>query len=117
MKFIIDAQLPKSLSEFLKYKGFDAIHTSDLPEKNGTSDTKIISLANLENRIVITKDVDFLESFLLKLQPNQLIIVRTGNIHNSKLLDLFSINLELIVQLMQKSNLIEINNSEIIEHG
>ena len=34
MKFIVDAQLPKSLARFLSERGFDAIHTLDLPRKN-----------------------------------------------------------------------------------
>jgi predicted nuclease of predicted toxin-antitoxin system len=65
MKFIIDAQLPKSLSELLKYRGFDSIHTLDLPSKNSTSDKEITAIAINEKRIVITKDNDFLESFVL----------------------------------------------------
>jgi predicted nuclease of predicted toxin-antitoxin system len=117
VKFIIDAQLPKSLAAFLKYKGLDAIHTLELPAKNETKDAQIIAFAGIENRIVITKDVDFLESFLIKALPKKLIIVRTGNIPNSQLIDLFAKNLDLITQLIQKSNLIEISSNEIIEHG
>lgn len=32
MKFIIDAQLPYRLKDWLIAQGFDAIHTRDLPE-------------------------------------------------------------------------------------
>ena len=38
MKFLLDTQLPKKLAEFLKWKGYDAIHTLDLPNKNRTTD-------------------------------------------------------------------------------
>ena len=31
MRFIIDAQLPLALSKYLENKGFDVIHTVDLP--------------------------------------------------------------------------------------
>lgn len=51
MKFLIDAQLPKSLSEFLNRKDFDSIHTLDLPKKNRTSDDEIIQFADDDNRI------------------------------------------------------------------
>jgi predicted nuclease of predicted toxin-antitoxin system len=61
--------LPKTLSDFLVYKGFDAVHTIDLPQKNATDDVEIISLSILENRIVITKDSDFLDSYLLNINP------------------------------------------------
>jgi len=51
MKFIVDAQLPKSLATFLLEKGFDAIHTSDLPDGNETKDSEIKRLSAAENRI------------------------------------------------------------------
>lgn len=44
----------------LKRKGFDFIHTDDLPNKERTADNKIRMLAKEENRNVITKDYDFL---------------------------------------------------------
>ena len=116
MKFIVDAQLPKSLSDLLKYRGFDSIHTLDLPNKNSTSDKEITEIANNEKRIVITKDNDFLESFLLNSQPEKLIVVRTGNIPNPILLKIFDNNLELIKSMISRSNLIEITRNEIAEH-
>ncbi len=117
MKFIVDAQLPKSLSDFLADKGFDSIHTLELPDKNKTSDTQISKLANSDQRIVISKDVDFLESFIVKAEPEKLIMVKTGNISNKKLIKLFDANLEIIVKMISRSNLIEINQTEIAEHG
>ena len=116
MKFIVDAQLPKSLSNLLKYRGFDSIHTLDLPNKNSTSDKEITEIAINEKRIVITKDSDFLESFLLNSKPEKLIVVRTGNIPNPILLKIFDNNLELIKSMISRSNLIEITRNEIAEH-
>lgn len=116
MKFIVDAQLPKSLSDLLKYRGFDSIHTLELPNKNATSDKEITEIAFTEKRIVITKDNDFLESFLLNSTPEKLIIVRTGNIPNSILLKIFDSNLDLIHSMISRSNLIEVTRSEIAEH-
>ena len=117
MKFIVDAQLPKSLSDFLKQKGFDSIHTLDLPDRNKTKDGQIAKLANQENRIVISKDIDFLESFLIKSEPRKLIVVRTGNIPNLQLISIFDANLEAIIQMISRSNLLEIGKTEIAEHG
>ncbi len=42
----------------LKRKGFDVIHTGDLPNKERTTDNKIRMLAKEENRNVITTDND-----------------------------------------------------------
>ena len=59
MKFLVDAQLPKSLSELLKQFGHDALHTLELPSMNATSDQFIIDLATAEQRIVVSKDAVF----------------------------------------------------------
>ena len=59
MKFIVDAHLPPSLCNLFKEKGFDAIHTSELPQKNTTSDNQITELSMNEERIVITKESTF----------------------------------------------------------
>ena len=68
-----------------------------------------------ENRIVISKDADFLDSFLLKSEPPKLIMIKTGNVPNRELLAIFRKNLEQIIQSISRSNLIEINRNEIIE--
>lgn len=43
MKFLVDAQLPKRLSDFLVTKGFDSIHTLQLDNRNATQDSEIIT--------------------------------------------------------------------------
>ena len=88
MKFIIDAQLPAVLSKYLKGKGFDVIHTDDLPNKEFTTDSEIREISVKENRIVITKDSDFLDSFFVKAIPPKLLLVSTGNIKNKALISL-----------------------------
>ena len=101
MKFIVDAQLPKSLSDFLNGSGHNSIHTLELPAQNKSSDNTITQKANDENRIVITKDADFLESYLLYSKPAKLILVKTGNIKNTELLQLFSNHLPTLITLLQ----------------
>lgn len=63
MKFIVDAQLPRVLAEFLRYRGFDAIHTLDLEARNRTGDDAIRRISVEEGRILVTKDGDFETSF------------------------------------------------------
>ena len=87
MKVIVDAQLPKRLSDFLVTKQVDSRHTLELPGKNATPDQKIIRLADKEKRIVITKDSDFIDNYIFKGQPAKLLIVSTGNIDNAQLID------------------------------
>ena len=88
-----------------------------LKTTNSTSDKIITEIAIQEKRIVITKDNDFLESFLINSKPEKLIVVRTGNIPNPLLLIIFDKNLELIKSMISRSNLIEITRTEIAEHG
>lgn len=117
MKFIVDAQLPKTLSDLLNHNGLDSIHTLELPERNATDDKTIVRIASNEGRIIITKDSDFLESYLLYGVPDKLIVIKTGNISNRELLKLFQENLQVICKLIKRSNYIEITRFEIAEHG
>ena len=66
MKFLVDAQLPVSLARFLQSAGYDTWHTHDLPQHNATPDSFINQLSIQDQRIVITKDTDFVESFLIQ---------------------------------------------------
>jgi len=116
MKFIIDAQLPFALSKHLKNKGFDIVHTDDLPNKEYTTDNEIREISVKEQRIVITKDSDFLDSFFVKGIPPKLLLVSTGNIRNKALFDLFDSNIIKISELFKDYSFVELNNDEIIGH-
>jgi len=48
MTFLIDAQLPRRMVDWLGKAGCNAIHTLDLPEKNQTSDADLVDLAERE---------------------------------------------------------------------
>lgn len=87
MKFLVDAQLPYLLATLLRQKGFDVLHTDDLPAKDETPDGDIRAVANRDDRIVITKDSDFLDSHLVNKSPRRLLLITTGNIKNRQLLD------------------------------
>jgi predicted nuclease of predicted toxin-antitoxin system len=116
MIFLVDAQLPKSLSDFLKTEGHDSLHTLELPKANDTQDGEILKICFEQKRIVISKDSDFLESFLVNNSPEKLILIKTGNIKNEELLKLFKLNIEYICQSIKENNLIEINKTDIIIH-
>jgi predicted nuclease of predicted toxin-antitoxin system len=70
----------------------------------------------MKGGIVISKDVDFLESNILKSSPRKLILVRVGNISNKQLIDIFNENLEILVRMIARSNLLEVGKTEIAEH-
>ena len=85
MKFLVDAQLPVRLARFLQASGYDTLHTRDLPQQNATSDTAINDISIEQGRVVVTKDTDFVDSFMTIQKPLKLLLVSTGNIRNSEL--------------------------------
>ena len=94
----------------------DTIHTRDLPGQNATSDIEINAISIQQNRIVITKDSDFVNSFLTIQQPYKLLLITTGNIKNSELETLFSANFQSLVELFKQHSYIEMSRDAIIVH-
>ena len=114
MKFLIDAQLPKSLVVFLRARGFDAIHTLELPNRNATKDSEIRSLSIQEERIVISKDADFYDSYTSKQEPYKLVYLTIGNLNNQELLLLFDKNLAHLTAILERSSVVEMNQHFLI---
>lgn len=117
MRFLVDAHLPKRLARLLQQLGHDALHTLDLPDQNRSSDETLIQVAAAEARIVITKDSDFVDSFLLVRRPPQLLLISTGNISNRELERLFLDNLAQIVTGFEQYDYIELSRQHVIFHG
>ncbi len=116
MRFLIDANLPFKLAQSLKDKGYDVIHTDDLPNKERTKDYEIRKISIDQHRIIITKDSDFLDSHLINGVPSKLHLVTTGNIINNSLILLFDNYFETIVDLFNSYDLIELDNEQIVGH-
>lgn len=114
LNFLVDAQLPKRLALWLNSQGHQALHTLDLPLKNHTSDSEILTLADEQDLVVITKDSDFFDSWLIKSQPRRLLIIATGNIGNDELLVLFSTHLEELIFLFESHQVVELGRGAII---
>lgn len=113
MKFIVDAHLPRSLCRVLRAGGHDAVHTSQLPARNRTSDEAIGALARREGRALITKDAGFYDSLLLRGEPPQLVLVRVGNCRKSDLIALFERRLRRVVEALKKHDLVELHREEL----
>lgn len=116
MKFIVDAQLPKRLSRFIEESGYDCLHTQELPKGNATSDAEINELSLREQRIVITKDADFVQSFLLQNKPYKLLLISTGNIRNQELEKLLRQNLQQLSTLFETHHYVELGRDAIVVH-
>ena len=117
MKFIIDANLPKKLCFWLIAKGFDSIHTLELPEKNLSIDNVINKISISESRVLISKDKDFVNSFLIRQEPYKLIHIKAGNLTNPELMDIFEKKFSNILELLEHSSFLEIHRNIIIVHS
>ncbi len=106
MKFLLDAQLPPSLKQVFKNKGFDCIHTLDLELGNGTPDKIINKISVAEQRILITKDSDFFDSFIINNEPYKLILVKLGNTSKKDLIQFFTNRFNDIIEKIKVENMI-----------
>ena len=118
MKFIVDAQLPIRLKNWLTSQGFDSIHTDEIAieTQKEPKDSEIAEIALQENRIVISKDRDFFKSHILTGKPPKLLFITTGNIVNKELLLLFEKNFETARLLFNSYDIVELNNQFVIGH-
>ncbi len=115
MKFLIDAQLPRRFAVWLTEAGHDALHTLDLPLGNRTTDSEVIACAMREARIVVSKDGDFVQSFLITGQPS-LLLISTGNIANAELEKLMRANLSGIESAFGAHRFVEITRDDLVIH-
>jgi predicted nuclease of predicted toxin-antitoxin system len=117
MKFLVDAQLPRRIADWLNVAGYDALHTRDLPDGNRTTDEQVIVSADRELRVVVTKDADFVSSHLLSGRPAKLLLVSTGNISNRELEQLLVPLIASIVQEFQSHAFLEFGRSGVFVRG
>jgi predicted nuclease of predicted toxin-antitoxin system len=88
VKFIVDNQLPASLAYYLRQRGFDCQHVLEAGLGNA-HDSVICRHAELEQRIIISKDEDFFYFAKLREPRIKIIWVRLGNCRTSALLAAF----------------------------
>ena len=117
MKFLVDAQLPQHLAQELTLAGHDTLHTLNLPHGNRTRDEELAALATREDRVLITKDSDFVTTFHLRHSPPKLLLVSTGNIDNATLLHLFLTNLVHLERALSDNDFVELGRTALTIHG
>jgi predicted nuclease of predicted toxin-antitoxin system len=111
------AQLPRRLARELVAAGHDVAHALELPLGNRTPDGDIAALAVREGRVVVTKDSDFVTTFLLQGTPPKLLLISTGNISNEALSRLITANLTALETAFAKHDFIELSVSAITIHA
>ncbi len=116
-KFLLDAQLPRQLKALFAEFGFETIHTLDLPKGNRTPDREIVQLCHDEHWILISKDSDFIESYLLHGHPEHLLLLSCGNLSNPDLEHLIRSNLPRIATAFASNHFIELSKEDLIVHS
>jgi predicted nuclease of predicted toxin-antitoxin system len=115
--FINDTQLPPLLAHVIQRLGNEAMHTSFYPDGQFLDDKTIREISITENRIIITKDLDFAEYFIVKGAPPRIILLALGNIKNKLLVDYFTDNWLAIKQLFAENyNLLILQKDSIIAY-
>jgi predicted nuclease of predicted toxin-antitoxin system len=104
MKILCDVHISYKVCNFFNDYNHRVVHVNQILNKSETKDSEICEYADKHDFIVLTKDLDFKNSFLLKLTPKKLIKINLGNISNIELIKILEENLDLI------SNLYKINN-------
>jgi predicted nuclease of predicted toxin-antitoxin system len=85
VKFLVDAQLPPSLAEWLRATGAEATHVEEASLRNAV-DSAIREYAISQGYVLITKDKDFAPAESSRPQL-QVVWVRTGNVPNRVLIE------------------------------
>jgi predicted nuclease of predicted toxin-antitoxin system len=116
-KFLLDAQLPCQLKALFSEFGFESTHTLDLPKGNRTPDSEIVRLCQDEHWILVSKDSDFIESYLLHGLPEQMLLLSCGNLSNPDLEHLFRSNLPRIATEFESNHFIEVSREDLIVHS
>ena len=85
MNFLVDAQLPPALARWIVGRGHQATHVFELGLQ--TADDPVVwERARKENAVIISKDQDFVDRWLLSERPVALVWIRKGNCSNRALL-------------------------------
>jgi predicted nuclease of predicted toxin-antitoxin system len=88
VKFLVDNQLPPALAQYFRKRGFDSEHVFAIGMAKAL-DVEICQYAEAQERIIVSKDEDFL---YLASRPNakfRLLWVQLGNCRTAALLAAF----------------------------
>jgi predicted nuclease of predicted toxin-antitoxin system len=105
------------MTGWLQRAGYDALHTLDLPDKNRTTDDQLIAIADQDQRVVVTKDADFVNSHLLLGKPAKLLLISTGNIMNRELEQLMVPLIQTIATEFQANSFLELGRAGLVVRG
>jgi predicted nuclease of predicted toxin-antitoxin system len=99
MHFLCDVHISYQFSKHLELKGFRSTHVNFILNKWNTIDEEISRYADVNDLILVTKDLDFKNSHFLSKSPKKLIRIVLGNISNEDLIQIFNKNIDFIISI------------------
>lgn len=84
MRFLVDAQLPPALAQWLKARGHDAQHVRELGLE-AKPDRLVLAQTVKTGAVIVTKDADF-SNALVMAADCQVVWLRQGNATSASLL-------------------------------
>ena len=82
MKFLIDAQLPPALAQWLREAGHEARAAREVGLREA-EDSAIWRHAQAQNLVIVTKDEDFLDLSVSRGFPPKVVCLAIGNASNA----------------------------------
>lgn len=114
MNFLCDVHISYKITRVLQISGFGAVHVNEILDKWYTKDSDICRYADENDLIVLTKDTDFKNSFLIQNTPKKLVKVNLGNASNKQIIDVISKNLQAIQHLNSEGSfLVELDQNAV----
>ena len=114
MRFLCDVHISYKIKSFLQQKGHQCTHVNEVLQGDKSTDHSIAIYCNQQDIILVTKDEDFADSYLLKHLPAKLLKISLGNISTNELIKLIDAALPLLENI--KSNhyfMVEIHKNSI----
>lgn len=105
MKFLCDVHISIKIAKSIEHLGYTCEHVNRILNKWNTTDKEIIEFADENHYILITKDQDFRNTFLVNSKPKRLIKIDLGNISNEMLYDILKGVLPTINHLVKKNEI------------
>ena len=113
MRFILDAQLPPQLAEWLSREFvITAVAARELG-LSAVADPVLFDYARAESAVVLSKDSDFVELVHRLGTPPQIVWITCGNVSNRHLRELFIATFADVLQLLSSGeSLVEISDRQ-----
>ncbi|WP_424961070.1 DUF5615 family PIN-like protein [Ekhidna sp.] len=114
MKFVVDENLPPVLAETMRALSLNAMHVNEMKarKKQRVIDDQLRRLAIQKGYVIITKDDDFVKSYVSRKVPDKLVFIHGLNEKKPLLSRMKEVAPQLSL-LLETHDFIEVNDREI----